>query len=225
MGSNIVASERRTRVRRPAGHPGSLLSETEFLEVLMRASSGLNFIVFCFLIACSTLIYGQEPRQDENRAPRQQEPRQAEPRQPEARPEARPEPRRDQTNAPRQDEAKPPKENRQEQRREDQRSRDQMRSAPERGQGHQRPAGKSAHIPDDRFRQQFGRSHTFAVRPVGVSGGQQGFVYSGYTFVFLDPWPEDWAYDDGYYVDDLDGDYYLYDLMHPGMRIALFVVM
>jgi hypothetical protein len=191
----------------------------------MRASSGLNFIVFCFLIACSTLIYGQEPRQDENRAPRQQEPRQAEPRQPEARPEARPEPRRDQTNAPRQDEAKPPKENRQEQRREDQRSRDQMRSAPERGQGHQRPAGKSVRIPEDRFRQQFGRSHTFAVRPVGVSGGQQGFVYSGYTFVFLDPWPEDWAYDDGYYVDDLDGDYYLYDLMHPGMRIALFVVM
>ena len=117
----------------------------------MRASSGLNFIVFCFLIACSTLIYGQEPRQDENRAPRQQEPRQAEPRQPEARPEARPEPRRDQTNAPRQDEAKPPKENRQEQRREDQRSRDQMRSAPERGQGHQRPAGKSVRIPEDRF--------------------------------------------------------------------------
>src|SRR5690348_10302710 len=77
MGSNIVASERRTRVRRPAGHPVSLLSVTEFLEVLMRASSGLNVIVFCFLIACSTLIYGQEPRQDENRAPRQQEPRQA----------------------------------------------------------------------------------------------------------------------------------------------------
>lgn len=186
----------------------------------MRAGRCLNLIVLCFL-ACSALIYAQEPRQDENRAPRQQEPRPPEPRQP----EAQPEPRRDQTNAPRQDEVKPPKQNRQEQRPEDQRSRDQMRPAPERGQAHQRPAGKSARIPDDRFRQQFGRSHTFAVRPVGVAGGQQGFIYSGYTFVFLDPWPEDWAYDDGYYVDDIDGDYYLYDLVHPGMRIALFVVM
>ena len=186
----------------------------------MRASSWLNLIVMCLLIACSALIYAQEPRQEENRAPRQQEPRTAEPRQPEARPER---------NAPRQDEARPPRQdrqeqNRQEQRREDQRSRDQMRPAPERGQGHQRPAGRSAHIPEDRFRQQFGRSHSFAVRPVVISGGQQGFIYSGYTFVFLDPWPEDWAYDDGYYVDDMDGDYYLYDLMHPGMRVALFVM-
>src|SRR5436305_12265182 len=126
MGSSTSASSRRTRVRRPAGHSGSLLSVTEFLEVLMRASSGLNFIVFCFLIACSTLLYGQEPRQDENRAPRQQEPKQAEPRQP----EARPEPRRGPTNAPRQEAAKPPTENRQEQRREDQRSRNQWRPAP-----------------------------------------------------------------------------------------------
>ena len=192
----------------------------------MRTGRLLNLTVLCFLIASSALIYAQEPRQDENRAPRQQEPRPPEPRQPEARPEPRPEPRHDETNAPRQDEVRPPKQNRHEQRsEEDQRSRDQMRSVPERGQERQRPAGRSAHIPDDRFRQQFGRSHTFAVRPVGVSGGQQGFIYSGYTFVFIDPWPEDWAYDDGYYVDDIDGDYYLYDLMHPGLRSALFVVM
>ena len=170
----------------------------------MRTGRFLNLTVLCFLIASSALIYAQEPRQDENRAPRQQEPRPPEPRQPEARPEPRPEPRHDAPHAPRQDEVRPPKQHRHER---------------------QRPAGRSAHIPDDRFRQQFGRSHTFAVRPVGVSGGQQGFIYSGYTFVFIDPWPEDWAYDDGYYVDDIDGDYYLYDLMHPGLRIALFVVM
>ena len=186
----------------------------------MRISSCLSAIAVC-LLACSAMTYAQEPRHEENRAPRQQEPRAPEPRQP----EARPEPRRDQANAPRQDEARPPKQNRQEQRPEDRRSGDQMRPRAEGGQAHQRPAGKSAHIPDDRFRQQFGRSHTITVRPVVVSGGQQGFIYSGYTFVFLDPWPEDWAYEDGYYVDDIDGDYYLYDLMHPGMRIALFVVM
>ncbi|HKU25892.1 MAG TPA: hypothetical protein VJQ54_10500 [Candidatus Sulfotelmatobacter sp.] len=92
-------------------------------------------------------------------------------------------------------------------------------------QTHARPAGRSAHIPDDRFRGQFGRAHTFAVRPAVVNRGQQGFVYGGYTFVFVEPWPADWAYSDDCYVDYVDDDYYLYDLMHPGMRIALFVVM
>lgn len=187
----------------------------------MRAVRYSNLIVLCFLVAGPALIHAQEPRQDENRQPRQQEPRQAEPRQP----AARPEPRRDETTAPRQDRVKPPKQDRQEQRPENERSRDQMRPAPDRSQGHARPAGRSAHIPDDTFRQQFGRSHTFAARPVAVSGGQQGFIYGGYTFVFLDPWPEDWGYEDDCYVDDIDGDYYLYDLAHPGMRIALFVVM
>src|ERR1700741_2817110 len=92
-------------------------------------------------------------------------------------------------------------------------------------QEHPRPTGRSGRIPDDRFRAQFGRSHPFrAQRPVVVDG-QLRFEYGGYTFVLVDPWSEDSAYTDDCYIDDVDGDYFLYDLLHPGMRIALFVVM
>ena len=179
-----------------------------------------NLIVLCVLITASTLLFAQQPREEPNRPSPAQEPRQAEPRQA----EPRPDPRGDERNAPRQDESKAPKQDRREQTREPSNSRDQMRPGSERGQ-HQRPVGRSGHIPDDRFRSAFGRTHTFAVRPVVVSAGQQGFLYGGYTFVFLDPWPEDWGYSDDCYVDYMDGDYYLYDLLHPGMRVALFVVM
>jgi hypothetical protein len=58
-----------------------------------------------------------------------------------------------------------------------------------------------------------------------VVDGQPRFESGGYTFVLVDPWPQDWAYTDDCYIDDVDGDYFLYDLLHPGMRIALFVVM
>jgi hypothetical protein len=91
-------------------------------------------------------------------------------------------------------------------------------------QGHARPAGKTAHIPDDRFHAQFGRGHTFPVQRTTVVEGQQGFVYGGYTFVLVDAWPGDWAYTDDCYIDYVDGDYFLFDLLHPGRRIALFVV-
>ena len=125
-----------------------------------------------------------------------------------------------------QDEARP-QENRQEreqQERGQQERGQQERAAQERGMEHGRPAGKSARIPEDRFRQHFGRQHTVVInRPVVVEG-QPRFQYGGYWFVISDPWPPEWAYTDECYIDDVDGEYYLYDLMHPGVRIALFVV-
>jgi len=100
----------------------------------------------------------------------------------------------------------------------------QERAQQERGMEHGRPAGKSARIPEDKFRQHFGRQHTVVInRPVVVEG-QPRFQYGGYWFVIADPWPSEWAYTDECYIDDVDGEYYLYDLTHPGIRIALFVV-
>jgi hypothetical protein len=92
-------------------------------------------------------------------------------------------------------------------------------------EGHSRAAGKSAHIPDEKFRASFGRQHTFAVsRPVIVEG-QPRFQYAGYWFEIVDPWPVGWAYTDNCYIDFVDGEYFLFDVLHPGVRIALFVVM
>lgn len=87
------------------------------------------------------------------------------------------------------------------------------------------PKGKSARIPDPQFKQSFGRSHTFVVQRTTVVQGQPGFVSGGVNFIFLDPWPMDWAYTDDCYVDYVDGEYFLFDLLHPGIRIALFVVL
>jgi len=92
-------------------------------------------------------------------------------------------------------------------------------------ENHARSAGKGGHIPDDKFRSNFGRSHTFHVsRPVIVNN-QPTFNYGGYSFIMVDPWPVGWAYTDDCYVDYVDGEYFLFDVLHPGVRVALFVSM
>lgn len=91
--------------------------------------------------------------------------------------------------------------------------------------GNEHPAGKGGHIPDDKFRSSFGRGHTFHPSRPTVVGGRPTFVYGGYSFIVVDPWPAEWAYSDDCYIDYVDGEYFLFDLLHPGMRIALFVSM
>ena len=201
------------------------------LEDMMRALRILNSAVLATLVATSAALYAQDEKQQEEKPARQEQPR-PEPKQQE---QPRPEARHEEMKAPRQDEAKPSKqekqEQKQEQKMEDNRSRE-MRPAqqePARPEGHNdahaRPQGRGGHIPEERFHAQFGRSHHFrAQRPVIVEG-QPRFEYGGYSFVLIDAWPGDWAYTDDCYIDYVDGDYFLFDLLHPGERIALFVVM
>jgi len=95
-------------------------------------------------------------------------------------------------------------------------------------QGKASPHGKSAHIPDPQFKANFGRQHAFPVNRVvtqtTIVPDQTQFVYAGYTFVFLDPWPSDWLLTDDCYIDYVDDQYFLLDVFHPGVRVALFVV-
>jgi len=100
----------------------------------------------------------------------------------------------------------------------------QGQGRPEQRAGNGQPAGRGGHIPDDRFRAHFGREHHFNARTVIVSGQPQ-FQYGGYTFELVDAWPAEWAYTDDCYIDFIDGEYFLIDLMHPGVRLAVFVVM
>ncbi len=117
------------------------------------------------------------------------------------------------------------------------RTRDQQRNQPqrddrnriqaqERGEHSGRQsAGRGRRIPDDRFRSSFGREHSFHVqRGGGGGGGDQRFQYGGYWFEYTDAWPDDWGYDDNFYIDYVDDDYYLYDRRHPGVRILVIVV-
>jgi hypothetical protein len=76
-------------------------------------------------------------------------------------------------------------------------------------------------IPDDRFRANFGRGHSFRMIRPRMIAGYQRFQYSGYWFGFRDPWPSGWYYTDDVYVDYVGGAYYLYNPRHPGTHITL----
>jgi hypothetical protein len=171
---------------------------------------------------------------DEARPPQQEEPKQEE-----ARPEAKPQ--QDDTK-PRQDEAKPPKQQapgraedakpaKNEKQNDEMKQNDPMKSGKEenrpqdKGGDHAtRAAGQQGQkIPDDKFRSHFGRQHRFRVRTTVVEG-QPRFQYGGYWFALANPWPGDWADTDDCYIDYIDGEYVLIDLLHPGVEIPVIVV-
>jgi hemolysin activation/secretion protein len=177
----------------------------------MRAFRFLNLAILSVLVGCSALVYAQDDKPQDNK-PTQQEDAKPQPKQDEIKPQDEAKPR--------QDEAKPSKQDKQE---EKQDQRDQ-KGHPEQKAGNAGPGGKGGHIPDDKFRAHFGRSHTFTARTVVVQGQPQ-FQYGGYSFQFVDVWPVGWAYTDECYIDYIDGEYFLFDLLHPGVRVAVFVVM
>jgi hypothetical protein len=78
-------------------------------------------------------------------------------------------------------------------------------------------------IPDDKYREHFGREHTFHIsRPVAV-GGHYNFSYGGYSFYYTEAWPAGWGYGDELYIVDVNGVYYLMDAAHPGVQLALVI--
>jgi hypothetical protein len=83
---------------------------------------------------------------------------------------------------------------------------------------------ENGRIPDAQFHSHFGRAHTFHVGHPVVVSGQSRFQYGGYWFGWSEAWPVGWGYDDEFYVDFIDGQYYLIDLAHPQVRLALIVV-
>lgn len=180
----------------------------------MRVFKLLYAVVLSVLIGCSALIYAQEPSQREEPQVEKQD----------AKPST-------------QEEAKPSKEEKKAQKQDEKKSQGRMKSEGQErlnqpaDHAHQAQAqperagkGKGGHIPDDKFRAQFGRSHTFRATQVIVRGRPQ-FQYGGYNFELVDAWPAGWAYTDECYIDYIDGEYFLIDLLHPGMQIAVIVVM
>ncbi len=169
-----------------------------------------------------------------------------------ARPPQQEEPKQDEAKPPRQDDAKPPKEQapakaedakpaknekqNDEMKNNEMKQNDQMKAGKEenRPQNNDNKGGDHAtraaagqqgqRIPDDKFRSHFGRQHTFHVQKTVIVEGQPRFQYGGYWFALANPWPGDWAYTDDCYIDYIDGEYVLIDLLHPGVQIPVIVV-
>jgi hypothetical protein len=143
------------------------------------------------------------------------------PRQEEPKPEPKAEPK-----APKQDEMKPPKQDQDKPSKPAEKQQTESARPQEHGQNTAQPAaGQKGHIPDDKFRSHFGRQHTVVIRQPVIVEGQPRFQFGGYWFIISDPWPAGWMYTDDCYVDYVDGEYFLFDLLHPGVRVALVVVM
>jgi hypothetical protein len=89
---------------------------------------------------------------------------------------------------------------------------------------HEQKVEEKRRIDDEHFRAHFGHDHRFAIRHVTTVGGRPHFAYSGYNFEIVDAWPAGWSYNDDCYIDFVDGGYFLFNLKHPGVRIAVTVL-
>jgi hypothetical protein len=170
------------------------------------------------LLAMLLAAPGMAAAQDEKevaKPPQQEEPKQ------EAQPkDVKPE------QAPAKNDARPPKPEERNGQPEEKKN-EPMKTQEARPQGnaaHATPAAQGRRIPDEKFHSSFGRQHTFKVQRTVIVEGQPRFQYSGYSFALVDPWPVGWAYTDDCYVDYIDGEYVLIDLLHPGVQIVLIVV-
>jgi hypothetical protein len=83
-------------------------------------------------------------------------------------------------------------------------------------------SGDHGRISDDHYRASFGSGHNFHVNQGDYD--HRRFDYGGYSFGFIDPWPVGWGYTDNVYVVYDDGAYYMYDVVHPGIRISVSIL-
>jgi flagellar motor protein MotB len=79
-------------------------------------------------------------------------------------------------------------------------------------------------IPDDKFRVNFGREHHFRISQPVIVENRPRFQYSSYWFEIVDVWPVGWSYSDDCYIDYIDGQYFLINILHPDVRVALVIV-
>lgn len=185
----------------------------------------LNFVVLCLLAGSSALIfaqlgYAQDEKQQDAKPAQQEEPKN------QAKPEDAKPMHPDEAKPSKQDDKEMKPQSAQEQKDHPEQPADRAREGQDTHaqMAHGQPAGKGGHIPDDKFKAHFGHSHTFTAKTVIVQGQPQ-FAYGGYNFELVDAWPAGWAYTDECYIDYIDGQYFLFDLLHPGVRVAVFVVM
>jgi hypothetical protein len=193
----------------------------------MRVFRFLNIAILSVLLGSAAMLCAQDEKPQEDHPPKQEETKP--PKAEESKPEEMGKPSKQEQKQEQKDEKKQEKEQSHEKAMPEQQDHPGQPASHMQGQEHPEqaqaaPNGRGGHIPDDKFRAHFGRNHTFRASTVIVSGQPQ-FQYGGYSFELVDAWPVGWAYTDDCYIDYIDGEYFLFDLLHPGIQVAVIVVM
>ena len=108
-----------------------------------------------------------------------------------------------------------------EQRAQPQRAQQAQRQQRPQAVANNRGGGHYGRISDASYRSHFGRGHSFHMGRPQMIEGYNRFQYGGYWFGFNEGWPAGWDYNDDFYVEYIDGVYYMFNLRHPGFRLTL----
>jgi len=172
----------------------------------MKLIGVISTAVLCLTLGAAALVYAQEQheQQEEQKAKPAQDEKKAQPAKP-AQDEKKAQPAKQEEKGAQQQEknTKPEEKNAQ-----------QAKPAAQ-----AKTAG--GRIPDDRYKANFGREHTFHVSQGDY--GNRRFQYGGYWFGFAGAWPSNWLYTQNVYVVEINGVYYLCNPMYPGVNVELSV--
>jgi flagellar motor protein MotB len=193
----------------------------------MKLVGIISTAVLSLALGVAVPAFTQDHEQDEPKAKPAQDEKKAEPAKPA---------KQDEKNAQQQDKNKQQEEksaqqqgknNQQEQKNAEQQPRNNQQEEKNAQQQHAQPEqhanGNGGRIPDDRYKANFGREHTFRVSQSDYSSHR--FQYGGYWFGFAGVWPSNWLYTQDVFVVDINGVYYLCNPMYPGVNIALAVTL
>ena len=78
----------------------------------------------------------------------------------------------------------------------------------------------SIRIPERQFRSRFGRQHTFQIQQLNGNRFQAG----GFIFEIVDVWPSVFSFDDPFFIDEIDEQFFLFDVNQPGVRTLVVIV-
>ncbi len=182
----------------------------------MRLLSVIGTSVLALAIAVP--VYAQQEQHDqkeeEKGKPAQENEKKAQPAKPE---------KQNEKNAQQQ-----PKNNKQEEKSAQQQNKNNQQEEKNAQRQHSQPAQRAGgngggRIPDDRYKANFGREHSFRVSEGDYRNHR--FQYGGYWFGFEGVWPSNWLYTQDVFVIEIDGVYYLCNPMYPGVNIALNVTL
>jgi hypothetical protein len=185
----------------------------------MKLVRAISTAVLSLTLGIGISAYAQEQQheQEENKdKPAQQKETKAQPAKPVKQEERAAQPAKnnkpEERNAQPEKNSKPEEKNAQEQR---------QQAKPEQQAQHAR--GDGGRIPDDRYKANFGREHSFRVSEGDYRNHR--FQYGGYWFGFAGAWPSNWLYTQDVYVVEIDGAYYLCNPSYPGVNVALNVTL